>query len=317
MRCAVLDDYQDVARSSADWSVLGPEVSIDAFHDHLADEDELATRLAPYELLVVMRERTPLTASLLERLPALRLVVTSGMRNASIDVAAARERGIVVCGTASNSEPPTELTWALILALSRNIVEAATAPRNDGPWSAGVGTDLFGKQLGLIGLGRIGSRSARIGAAFGMDVVAWSPHLTEERAAEGGARFSGSLEALLAESDVVSVHVALGEGTRGLIGRRELALMRRTAVLVNTSRAAIVDQQALIKALRNGTIAGAGLDVFDLEPLLANDSIRTVPNLVATPHLGYVTQRNYATYFGEAVEDIAAYLAGKPIRELA
>lgn len=316
VRCAILDDYQNVALASADWSLLGPSSSVVVFHDHLADEDQLAARLQSCEVLVVMRERTPLPASLLDRLPALRLVVTAGMRNASIDISAAHQRGIIVCGTASNSEPPTEMTWALILALSRHLVDEVTALRSGGPWQGSVGIDLCGKRLGLLGLGKVGSRVARIGAAFGMDVVAWSPHLTEGRAGECGATLSESLGALLARSDVVSVHLVLGEGTCGLIGREELALMRSTAVLINTSRAAIVDQQALIEAVGNGTIAGAGLDVFDLEPLPADDPIRALRNMVATPHLGYVTQRNYASYFGQAVEDILAFAANKPIREL-
>ncbi|KJE75894.1 D-2-hydroxyacid dehydrogenase family protein [Ferrimicrobium acidiphilum] len=316
MRCAVLDDYQNVAVSTADWTSLQATISVDPFHDHLESENELVSRLYPYEILVVMRERTPLRKSLLERLPSLRLIVTTGMRNASIDVAAANQLGIVVCGTSGHSEPPAELTWALILALSRHIVEEVSSVRNNGLWQTSLGVDLYGKCLGLIGLGKIGNRVARVGAAFGMEVVAWSPHLTESRASEAGASLMESLEALLATSDIVSIHLVLGEGTYGLLGRHELNQMRSTALLINTSRAAIVDQQALIEALQMGTIAGAGLDVFDHEPLAKDDPIRSTPNLIATPHLGYVTERNYSTFFEQVIEDIAAFATGTPIRLL-
>jgi phosphoglycerate dehydrogenase-like enzyme len=316
MRCAVLDDYQDIALSSADWSLLGTAVSVDVFRDHLQNEDELVARLQPYEILVVMRERTPLPMSLLKQLSTLQLIVTTGMRNASIDIAAATQQGIVVCGTSGHSEPPAELTWALILALSRHIIEEVSLVRNSGRWQTSLGVDLYGKRLGLIGLGEIGSRVARVGAAFGMDIVAWSPHLTENRASEGGARLMDSLESLLLTSDIVSVHLALGEGSRGLLDRHEFSQMQSTAFLINTSRAAIVNQLALIEALRKGTIAGAGIDVFDYEPLPEDDPIRSIPNLIATPHLGYVTQRNYSTFFGHAVENIGAFLAGKPLRVL-
>ncbi len=316
MRCAVIDDYQRVAVSIADWASLATVISVDLFHDHLESEDELVSRLFPYEILVVMRERTPLPKSLLERLPTLRLIVTTGMRNASIDIAAANQLGIVVCGTSGHSEPPAELTWALILALSRHIIEEVSSVRNNGRWQTSLGVDLYGKRLGLIGLGKIGSRVARVGAAFGMEIVAWSPHLTGARASEAGARLMDSLEALLKASDIVTIHLALGEGTHGLLGRHELNQMQPSALLINTSRAAIVDQQALIEALHLGAIAGAGLDVFDYEPLPEDDPIRTTPNLVATPHLGYVTERNYSTFFEQVIEDIAAFATSTPIREL-
>ncbi|KIF04253.1 2-hydroxyacid dehydrogenase, partial [Streptomyces sp. RSD-27] len=282
----------------------------------LADEDALAARLSGYDILVTLRERVPFPASLLERLPRLRLLVASGMRNSVIDYAAAGRAGVTVCGTASSSTPPVELTWALLLGLARGLVTENTALREGGPWQQTVGTDLAGSRLGLLGLGRIGARVARIGLAFGMDVAAWSPNLTEERAAAEGVALAPSKEALLAGSDFVSVHLALGERTRGLIGAAELALMRPTARLVNTSRSAIVDQEALLEALRTGRIAGAGLDVFDTEPLPADHPLRTAPNLLATPHLGYVTRSNYATYYGEAVEDVLAFLDGAPVRVL-
>jgi phosphoglycerate dehydrogenase-like enzyme len=316
LHCAVLDDYQGVALTSADWSVLAPDVEVTAFGEHLDDEARLADALAGFEIVVVMRERTPMTASLLARLPALRLLVTSGMRNAAIDRDATVQHGVVVCGTGSNSQPPAELTWALILGLARHLTEENAALRAGGPWQSTVGTDLHGATLGLLGLGRIGAQVARVGLAFGMDVVAWSEHLTTARAEEVGVRPAPTKEALLAESDVVSVHLVLGSRTRGLLGADELALMKPSALLVNTSRAAIVDRGALLAALREGRIAGAGLDVFDVEPLPADDELRALPNVLATPHLGYVTRRNYAGFFGEAVEDIAAFLAGSPVRRL-
>lgn len=316
MRCAILDDYQNVALSSADWTPLEETAAIDVFHDHLEDENELVSRLRPYEILVVMRERTPLPAAVLKRLPALKLIVTTGMRNQSIDIATAKALGITVSGTSGYSEPTAELTWALILALSRHLVDEVAAVRNTGNWQTTVGADLFGKRLGLIGLGKIGSLVARVAAAFGMEIVAWSPHLTEVRASECGARLMDSLDTLLETSDVVTVHLVLGERTRNLLSYHELARMKSTAMLVNTSRAAIVNQQALIEALCNGIIAGAGLDVFDYEPLTEHDPIRKTPNLIATPHLGYVTQRNYAIFFSQVVDDITAFMAGAPVREL-
>jgi phosphoglycerate dehydrogenase-like enzyme len=316
LHCTVLDDYQGAALTSADWSVLAPGVEVTVLAEHLADEDQLVTALAAAEIVVVMRERTPVTASLLARLPALRLLVTSGMRNAAIDRAATVEHGVVVCGTRSNAQPPAELTWALVLGLARHLTEENAALRAGGPWQSTVGTDLHGATLGLLGLGRIGALVARVGLAFGMDVLAWSQHLTAARAEEVGVRLAGSKEQLLVDSDVVSVHLVLGDRTRGLIGAPELALMKPSALLVNTSRAAIVDRAALVTALREGRIAGAGLDVFDVEPLPADDELRTLPTVLATPHLGYVTQRNYTGFFTEAVEDIAAFLAGDPVRRL-
>jgi phosphoglycerate dehydrogenase-like enzyme len=221
-----------------------------------------------------------------------------------------------VCGTASSSAPPVELTWALLLGLARGIVEESNSLRANGPWQSTVGADLHGRRLGLLGLGKIGGRVAQVGLAFGMEVSAWSQNLTRERADEVGVHLAGSKEELLADSDFVSVHLALGDRTRGLLGPAELALLKPTAYLVNTSRAAIVDQDALLAALHEGRIAGAGVDVFDTEPLPADHSMRTAPRLLATPHLGYVSRANYATYYGQAVENIQAYLAGSPVRRL-
>ncbi|MGX1502995.1 UNVERIFIED_CONTAM: phosphoglycerate dehydrogenase-like enzyme [Streptomyces graminofaciens] len=317
LNCAVLDDYQDVALSMADWSALEGSVEVRSYREHFGSEEEVAAAVGDCEILVVMRERTPFPASLLDRLPRLRLLITSGMRNASIDLEAAARNGVTVCGTASNSEPPAELTWALILGLARHVVTESAALRDGGPWQSTIGADLHGRTLALLGLGKIGVKVAAVGRAFGMDVVAWSHNLTEERAAEHGVRRAGSLGELLEAGDFVSVHLQLGERTRGLIGAGELKRMRRTACLVNTSRAAIVDQEALVLALREGWIAGAGADVFEEEPLPAGHPLRTAPNFLGLPHLGYVTRRNYEGYFGEAVEDIAAYLAGSPVRTLA
>ncbi|MGW2280231.1 D-2-hydroxyacid dehydrogenase family protein [Streptomyces sp. NPDC001770] len=316
LRCAVLDDFQSVATTAADWSPLTGRVDVVCFPEHFATEDETAEALASYDVVVTLRERVPFPATLLDRLPRLRLLVASGMRNSVIDYAAAARNGVTVCGTASAGTPPVELTWALLLGLARNIVPEATALRAGGPWQSTVGADLHGRRLGLLGLGRIGSRVAAVGLAFGMDVVAWSPNLTAERAAEVGTRLAASKEELLATSDFVSVHLALGDRSRGLIGAPELALMGPDAYLVNTSRAAIVDQDALLAALHAGTIAGAAVDVFDTEPLPADHPMRTAPRLLATPHLGYVSRANYAAYYGDAVEDIEAYLAGSPVRLL-
>jgi len=238
------------------------------------------------------------------------------MRNTVIDYAAAEAHGVTVCGTASSSTPPVELTWALLLGLARGIVGESNGLRSGGPWQHTVGADLHGRRLGVLGLGKIGSRVAQVGLAFGMHVSAWSQNLTKEYTDEVGVHLADSKEDLLAESDFVSVHLALSDRTRGLLGPAEIALLKPTAYLVNTSRAAIVDQAALLAALHEGRIAGAGVDVFDTEPLPADHPMRTAPRLLATPHLGYVSQANYATYYGQAVEDIQAYLAGSPVRRL-
>ncbi|MEU6387756.1 D-2-hydroxyacid dehydrogenase family protein [Streptomyces sp. NPDC046939] len=316
LRCAVLDDFQDAARGSADWARLADRVDVRFLHDHIPAHDALVAAIGDCEIVVVMRERTPFPAELFARLPKLRLLITSGLRNASIVLAAAAAHGVTVCGTPSGSEPPVELTWALILGLARGVVTENDNLRSGGPWQSTLGADLHGRRLGLLGLGKIGARVARVGAAFGMDVAAWSQNLTAERAAEAGATLAASKDELLATSDFVSVHLVLSERTRGLVGAEELRRMRPTAYLVNTSRAAIVDQEALLRALREGWIAGAGSDVFATEPLPLDDPLRTAPNFLGLPHLGYVTRRNYEGYFQGAVEDIEAYLAGSPIRTL-
>jgi phosphoglycerate dehydrogenase-like enzyme len=313
-RVAILDDYQDVALRMADWKSLPAGTEVVAFRDHLHDTDAVAKRLAAFDVVVAMRERTAFPRALLEALPKLRLLVTTGMRNASIDVRAATERGITVCGTSALPYPTAELTWGLVLALFRRIPAEDRATR-DGRWQTTLGLGLNGKTLGVIGLGTLGSRVARYGRAFEMEVLAWSQNLTPERAAEVGATLVGKDE-LLARSDVVSIHLVLGDRTRGLIGARELGLMKRTAYLVNTSRGPIVDEGALIATLHAGKIAGAGLDVYDEEPLPADHPLRRLPNTVITPHLGYVTEETYQIFYSQALEDVRAFLAGAPVRVL-
>jgi phosphoglycerate dehydrogenase-like enzyme len=314
MRIAVLDDYQGVAREMADWASLGPDWEVTFFRDHLSAVQELAARLAPFEVVVAMRERTPFPRALLEKLPRLRLLVTTGLRNASIDVAAARERGIVVCGTPGSSGTTGELTWGLVLALFRQIPREDRALR-EGRWQTTVGIGLAGKTLGIVGLGTIGSQVAKVGAAFGMEVIAWSQNLDAERARCAGAQ-RVERDELLARSDVVTIHLVLSERTRGLIGARELSLMKPSAFLVNTSRGPIVDEAALAAALEKRTIAGAGIDVYGAEPIAPDHPLLTAPNTVLTPHLGYVTLESYRAYFGGVVEDIAAWRRGAPVRVL-
>jgi phosphoglycerate dehydrogenase-like enzyme len=313
-RIAVLDDYQSVSGTYADWSSLPEPVQVVAFSDHLADEDDVAARLEPFDVVVAMRERTPFPRSLLARLPNLRLLVTTGAKNPSIDVVAAKELGITVCGTGAHPSGPVELTWALILATARHVPQEDGNVRAGG-WQQTVGTDLAGATLGVVGLGRLGEKVARIGAAFGMDVVAWSQNLTAERAAEVGVR-RVERDELLATADVVTIHLQLSDRTRGLFGAEEFALMKHTAVLINTSRGPIVDEAALLDALRNDQIAGAGLDVFDTEPLPADNQLCAEPRAVLTPHLGYVTKATYEVFYRGAVEDVAAFLAEEPIRVL-
>ncbi|WP_240434968.1 D-2-hydroxyacid dehydrogenase family protein [Streptomyces sp. YIM 130001] len=291
-------------------------VEVVGFSEHPATEDELVAAVRDFDIVVTLRERVPFPASVLDRLPRLKLLVASGMRNSVIDFASARANGVTVCGTGSSPTPPVELTWALLLGLARGIAPESAAMRSGGPWQSTVGADLHGRRLGLLGLGKIGSRVAQVGLAFGMDVVAWSQNLTAARAEKQGVQLADSKDELLSTSDFVSVHLVLGDRTRGLVGPSELALMRPSSYLVNTSRAAIVDQDALLAALHAGRIAGAGLDVFDIEPLPLDHPVRTAPRLLATPHLGYVSRANYRTYYGDAVENIEAFLTGSPVRRL-
>jgi phosphoglycerate dehydrogenase-like enzyme len=314
---AVLDDYQSVARESGPWDELGDAVELTIFHDHIAeaDEDALVDRLAPFDVIVAMRERTPFPRALLARLPRLRLLVTTGMGNVAIDLDAARERGIVVSGTGGVVTATAELTWALILALARQIPREDRSVR-DGGWQETVGIDLAGRTLGIVGLGRLGTRVARVAQAFEMETIAWSQNLDPAVAAAAGVSAVADRDELLSRADVVTIHLRLSDRTRGLIGAEELARMKPGALLVNTSRGPIVDEPALIEALRSGRLAGAALDVFDVEPLPADHPLRTLPRTILTPHLGYVTRATYAVFYRDAVADIAAWLRDAPIRVL-
>ena len=314
MRVAVLDDYQRVALSSADWSAVTSIAEVDVFDDHEPDPERLVIRLAPYDAVVLMRERTPFPAAVIERLPALRLIATTGRANAAVDLEAARERGVTVCGTESLASAPAELTWALILGLARHLATEGDNLRS-GRWQSTVGLGLAGRTLGVVGLGRIGSQVARVGAAFGMEVVAWSRHLTAERAEPLGAR-SVDLDDLLRRSDVVTLHLPLKPETRRLIDAGRIALMKSTALLVNTARAGLVDTDAAVQALGAGRLGGIGLDVFDQEPLPADSPLRATPGVLSTPHLGYVADDVYGLFFRQVVEDIAAFAAGQPVRVL-
>jgi phosphoglycerate dehydrogenase-like enzyme len=311
---AVLDDYQDVALASADWSSLDGRAQVTVFRDHLDDPASVARRLAGFEVVVAMRERTPFPAALFDHLPGLRLLVTTGMGNAAIDMAAAADHHVTVCGTGGVFAATPELTWGLLLALVRNIPMEDAAVRQGG-WQVGVGLDVAGSTLGLLGLGAIGQRMARYAHAFDMDVIAWSQNLTEARAAQHGARWVPK-DRLFAEADIVSVHLKLSARTVGLVGEPELSLLGPNGYLVNTSRGPIVDEAALVAALLDHTIAGAALDVFDVEPLPADHPLRGVPNTVLSPHAAYGTAATYEVFYSEAVEDIVAWLAGTPVRLL-
>ncbi|ABC27622.1 Phosphoglycerate dehydrogenase and related dehydrogenase [Hahella chejuensis KCTC 2396] len=316
LRCAVLDDYQNVAKTYADWSALETRIDLQVFNRHLGNEDEVAAQLAEFDIIVIMRERTPFGASLLNRLPRLKLLVTSGPRNAAIDLAAAKANGVTVCGTQASKAPPTELTWALILGLARHTAIEDAAFKANGPWQNTVGVDLAGKTLGLLGFGHIGQKVATIGQAFGMNIIAWSANLTEDLTRSMGVTLAESKDALLECSDIVSIHLVLGERSWGLIDAEALSRMKKSALLINTSRAQIVDQTALVEALQQKRIAGAGLDVFEQEPLPEGHVLRTLPNVLAIPHQGYVTENNYRTYYTQIVEAIQAYLDGAPVREM-
>src|SRR6202035_4616731 len=308
-RIAVLDDYQYVALSLADWSVLDGRATVTVFNDHLADSDAVVERLQPFDIVCVMRERTPMTRTIIERLPKLRLIASTGNRNASIDLKAANERGVQVVHTGYASTPTIELTWALILGSARNLVAENTSLRG-GRWQQSVGDDMAGRTLGVLGLGNVGGAVARIGNAFGMKVIAWSQNLTAERAAEVGAT-RVSKEDLFREADIVSVHLVLSSRTRGLVSAAELALMKPSARLVNTSRGPVVVEADLIAALTTGRIAGAAIDVFDQEPLPLDHPFRALPNLLATPHIGYVSRGLYARFYQDTVANICRWLDGQ------
>ena len=314
-RLAIIDDYQNVALAMTDWSPLAGDVSISVFNDHLDDESALVDRLREFEIICVMRERTPFPESLLKKLPNLEHLFTPGMGNASIDVAAAGRQGVMVSGSPTLAHPTAELAWGLIVALTRKITAEERAT-HAGSWQTTIGEGLHSKTLGIIGLGRIGKLVADVGHAFGMTVIAWSPNLTPERCEGTPARYADR-EELLSKSDVVTIHLRLGDGTRALLSRREFELMKPTAFLINTSRGPIVDERVLVEALESGAIGGVGLDVFDVEPLPLDHPLRKTPNTVITPHLGFVTVENYRIFFQAAVENIRAWLDGKPINTLA
>lgn len=326
MRVAILDDYQQVSLASADWSAVRSLAQIDVFAQHIARTEALVSALEPYDVIVAMRERTYFDASRLSQLPRLRLLVTTGMSNASIDLPAASARGVTVCGTGGVGSSTAELTWGLILALLRHIPEedrrmkmagraGGAALGVGGGWQQTVGIGLHGKRLGVVGLGKQGRRVAEMGRAFGMHVVAWSQNLDPGKAAEAGAEAVGK-EELFSASDVVTLHYKLSPRSEGLVGAAELALMKPSAYLVNTSRGPLVDSGALLAALRSGSIAGAALDAYDVEPLPLWDPLRSAPNVVLTPHLGYVTQESYQVFYGDAAEDIVAFANGSPVRVL-
>jgi phosphoglycerate dehydrogenase-like enzyme len=314
VQIAVIDDWQDVARDVVDWSALDSIGEVSFVHDYPTDNQTLAQRLAAFEVICVMRERTRFDADLLRQLPKLKLLVTGGMRNAALDLKAVAELGVKVCGTDSYKHAAPELTWALIMAATRNLVVEANALRA-GKWQQGLGGDLHGKTLAILGLGSIGQRVAQFGQVFGMRVIAWSENLTPERAAEAGVTYVSKQE-LFEQADVLSVHLVLSERSRGLVDAQALAWMKPSALLVNTARGPIVDEAALIKALQKNRLAGAALDVFDIEPLPANHPFRTLENVLATPHVGYVSQQNYHQFFSQMIEDIQAWAAGEPIRLL-
>jgi phosphoglycerate dehydrogenase-like enzyme len=306
IKIAVLDDYQGVALTLADWSAIARRAQIRVFNDHLTDPDALIERLLPFDIVCVMRERTPLRRDIIERLPNLKLIASTGPRNASIDLEAAAARGIAVAHTGYFGSPTVELTWALLLAGARHLTAEAASVRNGG-WQHTIGDDLSGQTLGIIGLGNLGAKVAQVAHVFGMKVIAWSQNLTAQKAAAAGATLV-SKEDLLRQADFVSIHLVLSERTRGLIGARELSLMKRTARLVNTSRGPIVVEADLIQALDSGQIAGAAIDVYDTEPLPPNHPYRRAPHLLATPHIGYVSRALYERFYRDTVSNIAAWL---------
>jgi len=314
VQIAVIDDWQDVARDVVDWSVLDSLGEITFVHEYPADNATLAERLGQFEVICVMRERTRFDEDLLKRLPNLKLLVTGGMRNAALDMPAAARLGIKVCGTDSYKHAAPELTWALIMAATRNLLNEANALRA-GQWQQGLGGDLHGKTLGILGLGSIGQRVAQFGQVFGMRVIAWSENLTAERAEQAGVTYV-SKQQLFEQADVLTVHLVLSDRSRGLIDAQALDWMKPTALLVNTARGPIVDEAALIKALQKQRLGGAALDVFDQEPLPALHPFRTLDNVLATPHVGYVSRQNYELFFSQMIEDIQAWSAGEPIRLL-
>ncbi|MGA7033177.1 MAG: D-2-hydroxyacid dehydrogenase family protein [Pseudolabrys sp.] len=313
VRAAILDDYQNVAMHFADWSSIAKDVEIKVFNKPFASQDEAIRALQGFAVVVGMRERTAFPRKVIEALPNLKLLITTGARNNSFDVKACAERGVTVCGTGATGSPTTGIAFGLMLELTRRIGFENARLKAGAPWQVTIGRDLEGLTLGILGLGKLGQRSAAVGKAFGMKTIAWSQNLTEDKAKAAGADHV-SRDDLFRNSDFVTVHIVLSDRSRGLVGAKELGLMKKTAYLINTSRGPIVDEKALIAALQNKAIAGAGLDVFDVEPLPPDHPFRKMDNVVITPHLGYVSEQNYRKYFPDIVEDIRAWLDGKPVR---
>jgi D-3-phosphoglycerate dehydrogenase len=312
-RCAVLDDYQNVALKFADWKKIAADVDVTAFNKPLGGPDEVQRMLRDYHIVCMMRERTPFRRDTIAALPNLKLLITTGARNASIDLAAAGERGVTVCGTGAFGNPTTGITFGLILELTRRVGYENARLKSGEPWQVTLGPDIEGKTLGIVGLGKLGLRVAGVAKAFGMKVIAWSSNLTPERCQEAGVGYA-TKEELFRDADIVTLHMVLSDRSRGLVGAKEFALMKPTAYIVNTSRGPIIEEKALIAALAERRIAGAGLDVFDIEPLPLDHPFRRMDNVVITPHLGYVSEQNYQKYFPDIVEDIRAFIAGAPVR---
>jgi phosphoglycerate dehydrogenase-like enzyme len=316
LRCAILDDYFDIALSSADWSKIGDRVDVTVFNHPFASEQAAASALKDFEIVCAMRERTAFPKSLFEALPKLKLLLTSGMRNAAIDTAAVKQRGIVYCGTQYGRDPTASLTMGLILELTRGIGRENARMHAGEPWQKFAGVEIEGRTLGLVGLGKLGSKVAGMAKAFDMNVIAWSPNLTPERCKEAGVGYA-TKEELFATADIISIHVVLSERSRGLVGAVDLARMKPTAYLVNTARGPIVDEAALLETLRQKKIAGAGIDVFATEPLPADHPFRKLDNLVLTPHLGYATVEGFRNHYAQMVEAIDGWSKGEPVRRLA
>lgn len=313
LRAAILDDYQGVALKFADWSPLAGKVEITVFEKPFRDQAETIAQLQGFQIVAGMRERTPFPRAVIEALPDLKLLITTGARNNSFDLAAAAERGVTVCGTGTFGNPTVGIVFGLILELTRHIGFENARMKAGEPWQVTIGRDLEGLTLGIVGLGKLGSRVAAVGKAFGMKVIAWSQNLTPDKAKEGGAEYV-SREDLFAQADIVSIHLVLGDRSRGLVNADDIGRMKKTAYLINTARAPIVDQAALLKALDEKRIAGAGLDVFEVEPLPVDHPYRKLNNVVLTPHLGYVSEQTYRKFFPDIVDNIRAFLDGKPVR---
>jgi D-3-phosphoglycerate dehydrogenase len=312
-RCAILDDYQNVVLNVTDWSKVAGDLDIKVFNEHLGGPDNVVKALQGFNIVCAMRERTPFPRAVIEKLPDLKLLITTGLRNASIDVAAAKERGVVVCGTPSVGNPTSGIAIGLMLELTRRIGYENARMKAGVPWQTTIGMDLEGQTLGVLGLGKLGTRTANIAKAFGMKVIAWSQNLTPEKCKEAGVEYV-SKEDLFRQADFITIHVILSQRSRGLVGAKEIALMKPTAYIINTSRGPIVDEAAMLAALRDKKIGGAGLDVFDIEPLPVDHPLRKMDNVVLTPHLGYVATQNYRAYFAGVVDDIRAFIDGKPVR---